>query len=150
MPSDLDSVIATLREKRETAQKMADFYTEALRELEGVAPPEARKARKKPRTKKAEAPVPPEAAGAEKPTVSRPAKAKRATPMRAEVSAPEAIVRLLTGCKMGLPASEIIQNVATRYGYKPNSLSTTLYNLKKKGAIVQNDDGLYNHPQNVG
>ena len=150
MPSDLDAVIATFREKHESARKMADFYAEALRELEGVAPPEARKTREGPRTNKPENPVPPEAGGPEKPTASKPAKAKRPTPVRGEVPAPEAIVRLLNGCKMGLPASEIIENVATRYGYKPSTLSTTLYNLKKKGAIVQNEDGIYNHPKNVG
>jgi hypothetical protein len=131
MPSDLDAVIATLREKYEAAHQKAEFYGQMLREVEAEA-----KSGKKPRKQKAEKPAP--------------KKSKRSKPVKAEVSASEAVLRLLAGCKMGLPVSEIIQSVATTYGHKPNSLRTTLYNLKKKGAIVRSEDGLYNHPENVG
>jgi hypothetical protein len=134
MPSDLDAVIATLREKYEAARQKAEFYGQMLREVEAAAKSEERG--KKPRKQKAEKPAP--------------KKSKRAKPVKAKVSASEAILRLLSGCKMGLPVSEIIQSVATTYGHKPNSLRTTLYNLKKKGAIVRSEDGLYNHPENVG
>ena len=135
MPSDLDAVIATLREKYEAARETAELYGQMLREMEAAAKSEERG--KKPRKQKAEKPAAPK-------------KSRRAKPVRAEVSASDAVIRLLAGCKMGLPGSEIVQHVATTYGYKPNSLRTTLYNLKKKGAIVQSEDGLYNHPENVG
>ena len=137
MPSDLDAVIATLREKYEAARQSAEFYGQMLREVEAAAKGEASK-NKPPRLQ------------AQKPAAPATKKRKRAKPVKAEVSAADAVLRLLAGCKMGLPVSEIIQSVATTYGHKPNSLRTTLYNLKKKGAIVRSEDGLYNHPENVG
>ena len=50
---------------------------------------------------------------------------------------------------MGLPGSEIVLHVATTYGHRPNSLRTTLYNLKKKGEIVQDEQRVYHHAENI-
>lgn len=84
-----------------------------LREVEAAAKSE--KPEKKPPTQKSE-----------KPAAPAPKKRKRAKPVKAQVSASDAVLRLLAGCKMGLPVSEIIRSVATTYGHKPNSLRTTL------------------------
>lgn len=137
MPSDLDAVIESLREKYEAARQAAELYGQMLREVEAAARSE--EAQNESPKVKAETSATPAAK-----------KRARARPVKAEVSASDAILHLLAGCKMGLPGSEIVQHVATTYGYKSNSLRTTLYNLKKSGAIVRSEDGLYNHPENVG
>ncbi len=137
MPTELEALLATIREKYEAATKKAALYGEMLRELEAAAHSASvagpRKARK---------------VKAGKPAAAR--VKKRATPVRAEISASEAVLRLLSGCKLGLPSAEIVRSVASTYGYRPNTLGTTLYNLKKKGAIVQGEDGAYMHPDHVG
>lgn len=122
MPTEVDALLTTIRDKYETARREADFYGQMLAEIESATGA----ARPKPRTQ-----------------------TSRRRPVKAEVSASDAISRLLSGCKMGLPASEIIQYVATTHGHRPNSLRTTLYNLKKKGDIVQDEQGIYHDPSNL-
>jgi len=140
MPTDVGSLLASAREKRDAALKTAEFYEQMIAEIEKLAgsgtPETATGSRKskKPTERKA-------AAGG---------KAQRKKPVKAEVSASEAVLGLLSGCKMGLPSSEIVKHVTTTHGHKASSVRTTLYNLKKAGAIVQGEDGLYNHPENVG
>lgn len=122
MPTEVDTLITTLREKYESARQQADFYGRMLEEIES-------------------------AAGASRPPPKP--KSPRRRPVQPAVSAADAITRLLAGCKMGLPASEIIQYVSTTHGHRPNSLRTTLYNLKKRSDILQDEQGIYHHPSNA-
>ena len=136
MPTDLEAVIERIREKFEAATQQAELYGAALRELKGiVAARDGPEVARKPKAEEAAAPAP--------------TKRQRAKPIKAEVTAADAVLRLLVGCKLGLPAPEIIQHVSTTYGHRKNSISTTLYNLKRKGAIVLGEDGIYRHPDNV-
>jgi hypothetical protein len=135
MSTEVESLLATYREKFEAVRKDAEFYGQMIAEIEAAMPA---KTRRKANT------------GGATTTRTTKAKSGRKKPVKAEVPAAEAVTRLLAGCRMGLPAGEIIQSVSIAYGHKPNSLRTTLYNLKKSGAIVQSEDGLYNHPENVG
>jgi hypothetical protein len=130
MPTELEAVIETIREKYEAAKKQAEFYAKALQELEGIAAAGGgRRQARKPKTEKASAPA------------TR--KPPRTQPVKPEVTASEAVTRLLAGCKLGLPASEILQYVSSTYGHQRNSVRTTLYNLKKKGKIERGEDGIY-------
>ena len=120
MPTELDALIATIQEKHETARRDADRYGLILGELRKLA-----------------AEAPPAPAGPTKPT-----KRKRKAAVRPKVSAADAILRLLNGCKMGLPSSEVVKHVTTTYGHQANSIGTTLYMLKKKGKITPQAAGM--------
>lgn len=117
--SQLELLVSTIREKYETARREAEFYARMLTELEvagkGAAP----------------APTPVRAPRERKP------------PVQARLSATEAVARLLTGCRLGLPVSEILTYVSREYGHQPNSLRTTLYNMKKDRLVTQDEHGIY-------
>ena len=140
MSTEVEALLTKYREKRDAAKRDAEFYGLIVAELEATIPASQRKpkASSAPKTR------------APKKSAAKSTKSGRDKPIKAKVSAADAVTQLLAGSKTGLPASEIIQSVSTTYGHKRNSLRTTLYNLKKSGAILQGEDGLYKHPENVG
>ena len=145
MSTEVEALLTKYREKRDAAKRDAEFYGLIVAELEATIPASQRK----PKASSAPEKRAPKTRAPKK-SAAKSTKSGRDKPIKAKVSAADAVTQLLAGSKTGLPASEIIQSVSTTYGHKRNSLRTTLYNLKKSGAILQGEDGLYKHPENVG
>lgn len=126
MATDVESLLATYREKQKAARKEAEFYGQMVAEIEAAMPARRRKAKKgaaaKPRKK---------------------GKTRRKKPVKAKVSASAAILEFLADSKAGVPVADIITHVSEKYGHQANSLRTTLYNLKKSGKVAQDDKRLY-------